>query len=162
MARSTMAVTIQRQLEHPPSVVFELVSDAGRQEEWMPGQRWTSCKVRHASGPLRGPSAVHIRVLEDDAAKQDVTRLETREFEDEDVVLFSDGRYFEVDEASGGGTLLTYGHEQQISTGLSRRVRKALGSEGDLLPESVLEAEMDRICALLAADADRAAAEDAG
>lgn len=156
MARSKQAVIVQRHVEHPLGVVFELVSDARRQEEWMPGDRWSSCKVRHASGPLRGPTALHIRVLEDDESKQKVDRLQTDEFEDEELVGFSDGRFFEV-EADGDGTLLTYGQELVISTGLGRKVRKAFKHEADLLPESLLESELLRIEQLLAADAEQAA-----
>lgn len=153
MARSKQSVTVERRVQQPPHVVFEFVSDAMRQPDWLVGGPWASCKVQHANGPLRGPNAVHIRVLEDATGTQSIDRLETAEFEDEQRAAFSDGRFFAV-RADGGGTLVVYGQELLISSGMSRKVRKAFKSEGDLLSAAELEADMDRIERALADDAE--------
>lgn len=154
MARRKESVSADRRIPFPPEEVWGLVSDAARQPEWIPGPDtgWSSCKVKHASGPLAGEGARHIRVLEDTEGNQSVDRLETVAFEEARHIAFSDGRSFTV-QPEAQGTLLTCAHEAVLSSGLGRMARRAFRSEPELLGPEALDADLARIERALAAEA---------
>lgn len=161
MPRRAISTSTDRRLPFPLQEVWLLVCDAARQPEWMIGNDtvWETCKVQHACGPLAGPGARYIRVLEDAEGVQDIMRLETLDFEEAQYIAFNDGRSFTV-QSDGEGTLLTAGHEAKVSTGgVSRAFRKAFKSEEQLMDDAELHADLDRIEHALQAAAQRKAAE---